>query len=437
MASGHSHDLRMPPALRAAWRTFIVILGTLLASAASAQGLTLEEALGRGEEANPRLRAAQAEASALQGQLEDASALLWNNPTAAGEFGRRTVPNDARQREYLVGISQAFEIAGQRGYRREEAERLLAAYAEQIRELRRQVRAEVSRRFLAVLALQVRIETERAVLKLTEDSAAIVDKRFRAGEDTRLQANVAEVEADRARNEVRSLEEQLVQARAELAALLQLAPTDLPAVRGELGAATPAYRLDELLGLVDARPQFRAFGHREEAARNRLALERASVFPDVTLGVGTGQEGPSDARERLTLFTVSVPLPLFRRNAAGIGRASADLTRTQIEREVAHRDARAQVIALWRNFESLGARVARLRDAVLPRLNENQQLSQRALRAGEIGIAELLLVNRQLLEAQRAYFAALTEHETTRVTLEEAAGWPPEPRPATSPGAKP
>ena len=73
--------------------------------------------------------------------------MLWNNPTLAGEVGRRTIPNEARQREYLVGISQPFEIAGQQGYRREEAEQSLAAYREQIAELRRQVRAEVSRRF--------------------------------------------------------------------------------------------------------------------------------------------------------------------------------------------------------------------------------------------------------------------------------------------------
>lgn len=426
MAFGHLHG---PPAsrpLRAVWRGTLLFLGALLAANTAAQSLSLDEALRRAEDANPRLRAAQAEAAALEGQRDDARALLWNNPTLAGEIGRRSVPNEARQREYLLGISQVFEIAGQQGYRREEAEQSLAAYREEIGELRRQVRADVSRRFLAVLALQTRIDTERAVLKLTEDSSSIVDKRFRAGEDTRLQANLAEVEADRARNEVRSLEEQLVQARAELATLLQLPPAELPTVRGELVATPPPYTLDQLLGMVDTRPQFRAFGHREEAARKRLALERASVYPDVTLGVGTGREGPSEARENFTLFTVSVPLPLFRRNATGIGRAASDLSRTQIEREVALRDARAQVTALWRTFESLRTRVARLRESVLPRLDENQKLSQRALRAGEIGIAELLLVNRQLLDAQRDFYAALTEYETTRVTLEEAAGWTPE-----------
>src|SRR5262249_19289278 len=263
-----------------------------------------------------------------------ARALLWNNPTLGGEFGQRSVPNEGRQPEYLVGISQAFEIAGQRGHRREEAERLLAAYREEVKELQRQIRADVSRRFLAVLALQTRIATELTVLKLTEESAAIVARRFRAGEDTRLQADLAEVEAVRARNDIRLLEEQVVDARAALATLLQLSPSELPAVRGQLRAAAPTYSLAGVIHMVDTAPQIRALGLREEAARSRLALERASVYPDVSLGVFTGREGPSDAKESLTLFTVSVPLPLFRRNAAGIGRASAELTRTQVEREV-------------------------------------------------------------------------------------------------------
>ena len=268
--------LHVPFALRTARRTALIVLGALLASAASAQTLTLDDALRRAEEANPRLRAAQAEATALEGQLADARALLWNNPTLAGEVGRRTIPNEARQREYLVGISQPFEIAGQQGYRREEAEQSLAAYREQIAELRRQVRADVSRRFLAVLALQARIDTERTVLKLTESSAAIVDKRFRAGEDTRLQANLAEVEADRARNEVRFLEEQLVQARAELAALLQLPPAELPEARGELVATAPPYSLEQLLGLVDSRP---SSAHSDTARRPRAAASRSSAPP--------------------------------------------------------------------------------------------------------------------------------------------------------------
>ena len=71
----------------------------------------------------------------------------------------------------------------------------------------------------------------------------------------------------------------------------------------------------------------------------------------------------------------SLPLPLFRRNATGIGRAVTDVSKVQIEREVANRDARATVLALWQKRESLRGRVKQLDQVVLQRLNENKRLS--------------------------------------------------------------
>ena len=84
--------------LRAVRRSTLLILGALLAANAGAQSLSLDDALRRAEEANPRLRAAQAEAAALEGQLDDARALLWNNPTLPGRSAAaasRTRPGSA------------------------------------------------------------------------------------------------------------------------------------------------------------------------------------------------------------------------------------------------------------------------------------------------------------------------------------------------------
>ena len=52
---------------------------------------------------------------------------------------------------------------------------------------------------------------------LFDSTAAAVEKRRAAGEDTRLDANVALVEAERARNQLALAQEQLLEARAALA----------------------------------------------------------------------------------------------------------------------------------------------------------------------------------------------------------------------------
>lgn len=405
-----------------------LLLYGVVALPAAAAPLTLDQAWQKAEAANPTLQSARANLAAAEGQLADTRGMLWNNPQLSAEHVRRDVSqaglDSQRRREWKAGISQTFEIAGQQGYRREAATQELAALQSALQETRRQVRAEVEQRFVRVLALQLRIATEEEMLKLVEGAATVVKKRVTAGEDSRLDGNLAGVEAERGRNQLAALGEQLTEARAALASALQMAPDSLPEVGGDLEPTAARYTLEQLLASAASRPQLRAFALREAAARNRLYLERASTYPDITVGVSTGREGPLDAREKLSGVSVSLPLPLFRRNAGGIGRATTELTQAQIERQAAGRDTPAQVRALWLKVESLRTRVKRLEDTVLVSLDENQRLSSISYRAGEIGLLQLIVVNRQVLDGRRDLLDARTEWRLATIALEAAAGLP-------------
>ncbi len=399
-----------------------------LAAPATDLPLTLEHAWQLAEQANPALKNAQANLVAAEGQLADTQGLLWNNPQIAAERMRRTVPDpgigDRTQREWIVGLTQTLEIAGQQGYRRTAAEQELAALRETIEEARRQLRAEVEQKFVRVIALQLRAEMETGLVDLIRENSTVTRKRFDAGEDTKLDANLAEVELGRARNQLETVGEQLIQARAELATLLQLPAERLPAVKGALAVKSELpYTLDQLLTAAAGRAQLRALDHREQAARNRLGLERAAAYPDITVGLNSAREGPGDAREKFVGLSVSVPFPLFRRNSAGIGKASAELTQAEIEKQAAGRDTRARVLTLWQKLDSLRQRTQRLDQSVLQRLEENQRLSTAAYRAGEISLVQMLLATRQVLDTRREVLEAMTEFALTRSELEQTAGW--------------
>ena len=413
-------------------RSFIGIpflLAFLYPLSALSAPLTLEQAWEQADQANPALRSVQANLAAAQGELTDARALLWNNPQLATDLRKHIIPqtNNPAQvnHEWTVGLSQTFEIGGQQGQRRSAAEQSFAATQEVIADTRRQLRAEVEQRFVQVLSLQLRIQMEEQTRKLIEGAATAVRKRVAAGEDSRLDGNLAKVEAERAQNQVSLLREQLVRSRADLAALLQLPLDNLPVADGSLDTPRAAYTLEELLAGATNRPLLRAFDYREKAARSRLGLERAAVYPDVTLGLSTGRAGTADARENITGLSVSLPLPLFRRNDTRIGRATTELTQVQVQQQAAQRDARAQVLALWERLQGLKSRVKRLSESVLPSLEENRHLSAEAFRAGEIGLLQLLLVNRQVLDGQRDLLDARTELRLTQVVIEAAAGWQP------------
>ena len=416
------------PTLAQNSQSLVKVVATPAAAPATDLPLTLEQAWQLAEQANPALKNAQANFAAAEGQLADAQGLLWNNPQIAAERVRRTVPDpgltERTQREWSVGLTQTLEIAGQQGYRRTAAEQELAALRETVEEARRQLRAEVEQKFVRVVALQLRAEMETGLVDLIKENSAVTRKRFDAGEDTKLDANLAEVELGRARNQLETVGEQLIQARAELATLLQLPAERLPAVKGAL-LVKPGlpYTLDQLLAAAASRAQLRALDHREQAARNRLGLERAAVYPDITVGLNSAREGPGNAREKLLGVSVSIPLPLFRRNASGIGKASTELTQAEIEKQATGRDTRARVLALWQKLDSLRHRTQRLDQSVLQRLEENQRLSTAAYRAGEISLIQMLLATRQVLDTRREVLEAMTDFALTRSELEQAAGW--------------
>jgi outer membrane protein, heavy metal efflux system len=412
----------------------VFVLACVLAAAASAQrteptaALTLAEAMRLAEAAHPTVRTREAQLAAAEGARREAAAPLFNNPELSTErTRRRAAAPDGHANEWAVGIAQPIETGGQQAWRRGAATATLDALRAEIEDARRQARTEAALRFHAVLAAQRRVQLEQRSLDLFERTAQAVEKRRAAGEDTRLDANVALIEAERARNALASARERLLDARGELGAALQLPPTAMPELAGELTAPAgdrSPYAVEALLTAAQDLPRQRALSARQDAARARVGVERASRYPDVTVGVNVGREGPGDARERVTTLSVSVPLPLFKRNDAAIGQALSEAEQAEIERSVALRDTQAQVRRLWSRLDSQRERAQRLQRAMLAAAGQSQELAAKSRQAGQIGLLDQLLVNRQTLDAERELNDALAEYHATRIELEQAAGWP-------------
>jgi cobalt-zinc-cadmium efflux system outer membrane protein len=383
--------------------------------------LTLDQAQAFAISSNPGLRKAGADLDAAQAAADEARAPLPANPLLTGDLGRRRAEGQAGH-DWSIGIAQEIEIGGQPRLRREAFALALDASRQSVEESRRALAAEVERRFLRVLSLQLRRQVESEAMALVEQSTELVRKRHAAGEGTRLDTNLAEVEAGRFRNQVAQLGEQLAEARAALAQLLQLVPGAVPEAIGELAAKPVPALSDALVEGVAARPMLRSLSLREQTALRRLDLERASRTPNLTVGITTGQEAVGIASESVTTLSVSVPLPLFKRNQAAIAQAASDLVRAQADYQAGLRDARADVRALWSRVQSLERRASMLEKDILPRLEENLRLSRKALAAGETTLPEILLVNRQAMDTRRDIHETLLEHELARIDLLQAAG---------------
>lgn len=409
--------------LRWLWLSIVVCT----APALQAEPLTFEAAWNMAARNNPELKRVIANQSIPAGEALDASGLLYYNPTVNLEARQRRVAQigstDPRRGEYGVGVSQTFELAGQQRFRRLAAAESTAAVAQDIAEEYRALHVQLEEQFITVLTVQKRIEVEQRILTLIEQNTALSRKRVSAGEDSLLDGNLAIVDAERARNQLIALNEQLLRARTQLAATLQLNANEFPEVTGELMPNQTQYSLQELLNKLDSRPGIQSLNSKEASARARLDLQKSMRYPDLTVSLINTTEASMAGSDNISSIGVSLPLPIFRRNGAGVGRAAAELTQSEVNRLSETRNAKAIIEAAWLRRVNIQERVRRLHSEVYPRLEQNLTLAKKAFENGEIGLPQLLIVQRQAVDAQRDIIDAQKDLRLVQIELEYVSGW--------------
>ena len=240
---------------------------------------------------------------------------------------------------------------------------------------------------------------------------------------------------------------QLDVARGKLAALLSLpSVTQLPALHPDAAdaASRPRFDLARLTQrALERRPDLRAAGAARLQADAQLAAAERERLPDITLG---GSYTHSDFtvsgdNPNTMALTLSLPLPLFDRNQANIGRAGLDQRR-------ADNDGERLRIAVARDVAEAvrkGARAATLlavfeqpaggdvpgtptgtsdKGGMLSRAETALRVAEKSYRAGAISLIELLEAQRTYLDTQAQYLRAVYDFRQATADVSHAVGEP-------------
>jgi cobalt-zinc-cadmium efflux system outer membrane protein len=118
---------------------------------------------------------------------------------------------------------------------------------------------------------------------------------------------------------------------------------------------------------------------------------------------------------------LTVNLPLFfngqEHRAAGAARAA----RLRADLEAARTRIAAEVRAAFDAYTRRLAAVRILEADAIPGLDENEQLTTRSFDAGQIGLPEVLLIRREILDTRFQYLDTLLEAALARVDLDASA----------------
>lgn len=378
--------------------------------------LTREQAVARALSENPEIQSLAASVDAASGVLEADRRLLRNNPVVDGAVGPRRGPSEDTV-DWSVGLSQPFEIAGQRGDRITLREAELAATRARLEAHRIALAAEVRQAFGAALAAQQRREIAGEATRLAKDALAAANERWVAGAGTKLEVNTARVELGRTMREASVAEQQWAAAQSRLVLLIaapagaHLRPTGR--LGGHLAVSAEALRLQaqERRELVAARRQL-------EAAKAASDLASAEGVPDIALGASYRHE----EGDRIIQGSLAVALPLFDRNQEGRARASAQVRQAAAELSALERQVEAEIRLALTRYESARATFDAFGHDAVEALTQNLEMVNEAYRARKIDFLQFLLVRRETLASQLAWIDAQEDLDRAEADVLRALG---------------
>jgi cobalt-zinc-cadmium efflux system outer membrane protein len=405
------------------WRSVLVgitvLCAPLPARAAANPAAALDHVVNAALERSPEVQRVKAEVVAHEALLESARRLLSRNPEVEVEAGRRR-SRDGAAPEFGISLAQPIEVAGQRGARIEEAEAALKQAQAGLAAARLEVQTAVVAAFVERLSAGALVDVAQEAVELATRLLAAARARVEAGDATRLDVNAQLVELGRARLALAQTRQRLAAAEAS--------------VRVHLGEHAPSVldaNLIEFVHTMAAPPEVEvALQRAMEApalarARSRIARSQAQQrvaaregFPTPVVGVAYWREG----EEQVLVGRISVELPLFDRNQRERALARADVVGAQSALDALERRTRQEVRVL---LDRHGAAVATAR-TYETELNhaaqESALLVEEAVKAGKLGLTELLIIQRNALETRAGYLAALEEVAASRLAITRLLG---------------
>jgi cobalt-zinc-cadmium efflux system outer membrane protein len=393
----------------------VCAVACLSGGAAAAQGnsLTLADVLARAREQAPQIVSARLALDEVRGRLTGAAVRFQSNPQVDAAAGNRT-GQATRFTEFELGLAQTFEPGSRRSARVAGANAAIVQSIANVDEVTRTVLRDAASAYYRALHANERIALLNAAYELAAAVFSAADRRYKSGDIPILDVNIARASLARVRADREGAEASKALALGELKQLLRL---DVAVeVRGSLAVPGPA-DMNASLQSATQRPELRSLEAGVQEAEAEVQLGLSFTKPEYGVGVRYSRE----EGDQILLGGLTLTLPMFSKGQEQRAVGSARAARLRAELEAARTRVQIEVRGA---FEAFNRRLTALRvletDAI-PGLDENEQLTTRSFDAGQLGLPELLLIRREMLETRFQYLDALLEAALARTDLDASA----------------
>ncbi|MEJ2795279.1 TolC family protein [Iodobacter sp. LRB] len=354
----------------------------LLLCVASAQALTLDEALIAAQNYAPDLIVSRSGAAAAQSLTLSAGAL----PDPKLSFAIDNLPLEGEDQYRIgksmrsIGLMQEFPNAGKRAAERQIATAAWQASSAQYRFAQLNVQRATTLAWLSLYYTQEKAQILDAQVIENQNSLSL-SRAAIAGGGTVDNALAAQLETQQLADARDDLKSEVQQARALLARWIG-PDRAREAVNGPLPVWQREPASEDQSVQFSKQPDLHAASSQISAARAELALMEAGKRPDWGVELALQR---SDMGQNQAMVKVSFDLPFFTasRQDPKIAAATANLQRAEAEKTARSAGYRQQYAELNAQGDALTSQLQRLKQQTLPLIQKQTELALAGLQSGK------------------------------------------------------
>ena len=374
--------------------------------------LTLESALQQALEKNPDIATARLARTASAAGIAVASE--WLNPEIAYEIEKET------PKQSLTGVLP-IELGHKRQYRIDLAKAAAATGEAAYNQVLAVVRAEVRRTYFESAAADRRLVLALELRDLAVRVRDAARARFQAGDVPELEVVQTEVALSAVDDEVTAARGEIAATRAELNALIGIAPTTQWALTDDLLAGDVPPPEAAIAQALQGNAELAVLDRKLTEQRYRRAIANALRTPDLSVGPAITWDAQPEFKVGWRL-SFAVTAPIFATHKAGVIAEDAETARLQAERQAAAARITGGVHAALARANAAREQLQRYQTETLPRVETLERMAQTSYASGQTGLVALLQALQQARESRQRGLQSAVDFQAALAELEKAIG---------------
>ena len=387
---------------------------------AETKAVNIEECIKIAIENNLQIAAARKGLGTAEADRIKASLLFPSNPKVISRVGERDGSDGARTTDYMVRLSQEFQVFGQRRKRINVSNKLIERVRFEIFDVERNVIAKVKSNFYEAL-------TALEILKLREYIESIFEKlcnatreRYKAGAISALELNSINIGYGQARQQLLVAKSNYQNSLLGLKLLLGKPRDEALSINGELSYEKLQIDLEDILASAyKIRPDLKAVEFEKERASQEISLRKAERVPNPSLSGFISREERTDD---IVGGFVSISIPVWDRKQSELKKARTAKGTASINVKMKQLQIQKEVETAYRTFMASKGSIAIYTDEIIPQVDESLELNEISYKEGKVNFIGFLTVQKNLLETRAAYLDALLDYSNAIINMEKVSG---------------